>query len=193
MSSCCVFSFKRLSVRVVISASSCDPGARSLFLTEVTNRLHLFRLNTFITILLTFSFYHLWDAVLWSVWFYWESWGLFPFVSACNCLAEEWTTLFCFQHIQCVHRAWRVTVQPVLLRSAHALPQLRGTNSSTFIVLWLQCCTFMGKFFLIFSGCKSRTRLSTLSEAFILSFQKNWVTSSFYCKSSRSQSPAAHY
>lgn len=193
MSSCCVFSFKRLSVRVVISASSCDPGARSLFLTEVTNRLHLFRLNTFITILLTFSFYHLWDAVLWSVWFYWESWGLFPFVSACNCLAEEWTTLFCFQHIQRVHRAWRVTVQPVLLRSAHALPQLRGTNSSTFIVLWLQCCTFMGKFFLIFSGCKSRTRLSTLSEAFILSFQKNWVTSSFYCKSSWSQSPAAHY
>lgn len=141
MSSCCVFSFKRLSVRVVISASSCDPGARSLFLTEVTNRLHLFRLNTFITmriifficdvVLLTFSFYHLWDAVLWSVWFYWESWGLFPFVSACNCLAEEWTTLFCFQHIQRVHRAWRVTVQPVLLRSAHALPQLRGTNSST--------------------------------------------------------------
>lgn len=203
MSSCCVFSFKRLSVRVVISASSCDPGARSLFLTEVTNRLHLFRLNTFITmriifficdvVLLTFSFYHLWDAVLWSVWFYWESWGLFPFVSACNCLAEEWTTLFCFQHIQRVHRAWRVTVQPVLLRSAHALPQLRGTNSSAFIVLWLHCCTFMGKFFLIFSGCKSRTRLSTLSEAFILSFQKNWVTSSFYCKSSRSQSPAAHY
>lgn len=48
---------------------------------------------------------------------------------------------------------------------------------------WHHGCTFMRKFFLIFSGCKSWTRLSTQKEAFILYFQKNWVISNIYCKS----------
>lgn len=174
MSSCCVFSFKRLSVGVVVSASSCDPGARSLFLTEVTNRLHLFRLDTFITIficdvvLLTFSFYHLWDAVLWSVWFYWESWGIFPFVSACICLAEEWTTLFCFQRVHrpgewlCSPRYWdQLTLchscveqtAPLSSSSDFTAAHLWGNSSSFFLVvkaergsrLWAKLLFFLSR------------------------------------------------
>lgn len=130
----CVFSFKRLSVRVVILASSCDSRRSQPVLNRgheqdafiqikhiyhikqplsLTMRIiffYLWRLFTHIQLLSG----HLWDAVLGIFWCYWESWGIFPFASTFNCLAEKWTTQFCFQHIPRVHHACKVNVQPVI-------------------------------------------------------------------------------